>query len=167
VARSGGRQRTDLHITMKAQVITMRISRLSRLEGNWMTAKSQIASERREGQRFGISAPLTVLIGKRSVPGFTQNLSNRGVFFHLNQADSSQIGGVFEFTVELPPEITLTTRCLVECQGRVVRTERVSGQMTGIAAEILHYSIQREPAACAWSLRMPRTRWSASQLFCT
>jgi hypothetical protein len=111
-----------------------------------MTDKSQTANERRERQRFGISAPLTVIIGKRAIPGFTQNLSNRGVFFHLDLADSAMIGGNFEFRVELPPEITLSTRCLVECQGRVVRTEKVSGQMTGIAAEILHYSIQREPS---------------------
>jgi hypothetical protein len=123
-----------------------------------MTNKLQIASERRERQRFGISAPLTVTIGKRGIPGFTQNLSNRGVFFHLDPADSVKIGRNLEFLVELPPEITLSTRCLVECQGRVVRTERVSGQMAGIAAVILHYSIQREPAACASNLRMPRTR---------
>jgi hypothetical protein len=114
-----------------------------------MTKKLQIASERRRRQRFGLSAPLTVIIGKRSIPGFTQNLSNRGVFFHLDLAKSARIGGVFKFSVELPPEITLSTRCLIECKGRVVRTERVSGQMAGIAAEILQYSIQREPAACA------------------
>jgi hypothetical protein len=89
------------------------------------------------------------MIGKREIPGFTQNLSNRGVFFHLDPADIAMLGGVFEFSVELPPEITFSTRCLVECQGRVVRTERISGQMTGIAAEILQYSIQRETSACA------------------
>jgi hypothetical protein len=114
-----------------------------------MADRLQIASERRERRRFGISAPLTVILGKRAIPGFTQNLSNRGVFFHLNLADKTRIGGNFEFLVELPPEITLSTRCLVECRGRVVRTERVSGQMAGIAAEILHYSIQRKPATCA------------------
>jgi hypothetical protein len=114
-----------------------------------MAEKLQIASERRNSQRFEISAPLTVIVGKRGIPGLTQNLSNRGAFFHLDLADSAMLGGVFKFSVELPPEITLSTRCLVQCLGRVVRTERISGQLTGIAAEILTYSIQREPAACA------------------
>jgi hypothetical protein len=114
-----------------------------------MTDKLQYDSNRRERQRFGINAPLTVLIGARKILGFTQNLSNRGVFFHLDQADSALIGGDFKFLVELPPEITLSTCCLVQCLGRVVRTERISGQLTGIAAEILQYSIQREASACA------------------
>jgi hypothetical protein len=76
-------------------------------------------------------------------------LSNRGVFFHLDPADIAMLGGVFEFSVELPPEITLSTCCMVQSLGRVVRTERISGQLTGIAAEILDYSIQREASACA------------------
>jgi hypothetical protein len=114
-----------------------------------MMDRLQVVSERRESQRFRINAPVTVIIGKRSIPGFVQNLSNRGVFFHLDLAGSAELGGNFEFLVELPPEITLSTCCLIECQGRVVRTEKVSGQMVGIAAEILHYSIQREASACA------------------
>jgi hypothetical protein len=114
-----------------------------------MADRVQFASERRERQRFEISAPLTVIIGKRQIPGFTQNLSNRGVFFHLDPADIALLGGVFEFSVELPPEITLSTCCLIRCQGQIVRTERVSGQMVGIGAEILDYSIQREASACA------------------
>jgi len=114
-----------------------------------MADRVQFSSERRERQRFKISAPLTLIIGKRGIPGFTQNLSNRGVFFHLDPADIAMLGGVFEFSVELPPEITLSTCCMVQCLGRVVRTERISGQLTGIAAEILDYSIQREASACA------------------
>jgi hypothetical protein len=106
-----------------------------------------IAKERRKGERFGISAPLTVFLDSREVPGFTQNLSNQGVFFHLDLADNAALGGEFKFQVEMPPEITLSTRCLVECQGRVVRIEKTSGQFMGVAAEILHYSIERGAAA--------------------
>jgi hypothetical protein len=108
-----------------------------------MTVSAQSANNRRERQRYGINAPVTVIVGKRKIPGFTQNLSNQGVFFHLDSADSPMIRGDFDFVVELPPDITLSTGCSVRCQGRVVRTESLSGQLTGIAAKILRYSMQR------------------------
>ncbi|MGA2351481.1 MAG: PilZ domain-containing protein [Terracidiphilus sp.] len=108
--------------------------------------KSDLESvrDRRERQRYGISAPLTVLIGKLEIQGITRDLSNRGVYFYMDQADSAPIGGDFEFLVELPPEITLSTCCSIHCQGHVVRTDEPSRHLTGIAAEILQYSIQRE-----------------------
>jgi hypothetical protein len=107
-----------------------------------------LADDRRERQRFGINAPLTVFSGKRAISGFTRDLSNRGVYFYLDMNEGVPLGEEFEFLVELPPEITLSTCCSIRCQGRIVRTDSTSRQMTGIAAEILHYSIQRE-AACA------------------
>jgi len=113
-----------------------------------MNSKLQSVKDRRERQRFGINAPLTVFVGKREISGFTRDLSNRGVYFYLDQNDAAPLGEDFDFLVELPPEITLSTCCLIRCQGRIVRTDNTSRQMTGIAAEILNYSIQRE-AACA------------------
>jgi hypothetical protein len=109
-----------------------------------MTGSLQSANDRRERQRFGINAPLTVIVGQREIPGFTRDLSNRGVYFYMDLADSAPIGGDFEFLVELPPEITLSTCCSIRCQGQVVRTDDTSRQLTGIAAKILHYSIQRD-----------------------
>jgi hypothetical protein len=113
-----------------------------------MNRNLQAVEDRRERQRFGINAPLTVFAGTREITGFTRDLSNRGVYFFLEVNDAAPHKGDFEFLVELPPEITLSTCCLIRCQGRVVRTDTTSRQMTGIAAEILDYSIQRE-AACA------------------
>jgi hypothetical protein len=113
-----------------------------------MHSNLQAVEDRRERQRFGINAPLTVFAGAREISGFTRDLSNRGVYFYLEMNDGAPLGEDFEFLVELPPEITLSTCCSIRCQGRVVRTDNTSRQMTGIAAEILHYSIQRE-AACA------------------
>jgi hypothetical protein len=110
-----------------------------------MVGSLQSAIDLRTRQRFGISVPLTVMIGQREIPGFTRDLSNRGVYFYLDQADSALIGDEFEFLVELPPEITLSTCCLIRGQGRVVRTDNTSSQYAGIAAEILHYSMQRDP----------------------
>jgi hypothetical protein len=113
-----------------------------------MNSKSQSVEDRRERPRFGISAPLTVFTGTREISGFTRDLSNRGVYFFLDLNDLAPLGGDLDFLVELPPEITLSTWCSIRCQGQVVRTDKTLRQMTGIAAKILYYSIQRE-AACA------------------
>lgn len=112
-----------------------------------MAGAGQSANDRRERQRFSINAPLTVILGKREIAGFTRDLSNQGVYFFLELADQAPIGDEIEFMVELPPEITLSTCCSIRCQGRVVRKEDTSRQLTGVAAEILKYSIQREAAA--------------------
>ena len=104
-------------------------------------------SERRERQRFGVHAPLTVLVGQRTLAGFTRDLSNRGVYFFLDPVEHALMGNDFEFTVELPPEITLSSCCSIRCQGHVVRRDSDTQRMTGIAAEILGYSIQRDSAA--------------------
>jgi hypothetical protein len=114
-----------------------------------MTEKLHLENDRRQGKRFEISAPLTVMLGKREISGFTRDLSNRGVYFYIDLAESAAIGGNFDFLVELPPEITLSPSCSIRCQGRVLRTDNESSQLTGIAAEILHYSMYREDAAVA------------------
>jgi hypothetical protein len=111
-----------------------------------MNSKSE---DRRERRRFGINAPLTAFIGRRKIPGFTQDMSNTGVYFFLDQADRDLPGGEFEFLIEMPPEITLSTCCLVRCRGRVVRTDRASTQLTGIGARILEYSIEKKQALSA------------------
>jgi hypothetical protein len=105
--------------------------------------------DRRERQRFRISVPLTVFIGDREVPAYTRDLSDRGAYFYLTLADSILIDRDFEFMVQLPPEITLSTCCSIQCQGRLVRKESTSNDWTGIAAQILDYSIRREPVASA------------------
>lgn len=114
-----------------------------------MIGTSHSEKDRRARQRFGITAPLTVSMGKRELPGFTRDLSNLGVYFFLDLEGKAPIGGEFEFLIELPPEITLSTCCLVRCRGCVVRTDHASTQLTGIAASILHYSIEREMALSA------------------
>ena len=114
-----------------------------------MSPNLKISNERRERRRFSINAPLTVIIGDLEILAFTRNLSNRGVYFYLAVADEIPIDRDFEFVVKLPPEITLSTCCRIQCRGRVVRTEKNSKNLTGIAAEILDYSILREARAVA------------------
>ena len=105
------------------------------------TQDSETASDRRRIPRFRVRAPLTVIAGDREIPAYTKDLSNRGVYFYLASDDSGLIGQDFEFLVELPPEITLSTFCRIRCKGRALRKDKTRMSLTGVAAEILNYSI--------------------------
>jgi hypothetical protein len=107
------------------------------------------ADDRRSSQRFKISAPLTVIAGEHEIPAYTRDLSNRGVYFYLTLQDSTLIDKDFEFLIEMPSEITLTTSCRIRCRGKLLRKEVTSRNLTGagIAAEILDYSILRDSVA--------------------
>lgn len=138
-----------------------------RFEMEHMRQNLARADDRRGRQRFNLNAPLIVKIGDREFPAYTRDLSNRGVYFFLGSDDTPLIDHDFDFTLELPPEITLSTCCLIQCRGRATRIESASRNLIGVAAEILSYSIVREPVQAAYSLRIPSTRWSTSQLFST
>jgi len=114
-----------------------------------MAQDLRATNDRRGSQRFSINAPLTLIADDREIPAYTRDLSNRGVFFYLSLADSAQVGLHIEFMVELPPEITLSTCCRIRCRGRLLRRENASNNLTGMAAEILEYSIQRGAEAAA------------------
>lgn len=101
------------------------------------------ATDRRERQRFRINAPVTLFIGGREIPAYTRDLSNRGAFLYVSLADSTQIDKEFEFTVDLPPEVTFATCCKIRCRGQAVRTEGAAMSLTGMGVEILEYSIFR------------------------
>lgn len=114
-----------------------------------MTGDFTAENDRRGSQRFKISAPLTVVTGDREISAYTRDLSNRGVYFYLGLADSALIDRDFEFLIEMPSEITLSSSCRIRCRGRLVRKEMTSRNLTGagVAAEILDYSILREPVS--------------------
>jgi hypothetical protein len=114
-----------------------------------MTRNPVIPNERRERQRFSINAPLILFIADREVPAYTRDMSNKGVYFLMDLEDSKLIPDEFEFIVELPPEITLSTCCRIRCSGRSVRRETASKGLAGVAAEILNYSILREAVPVA------------------
>jgi hypothetical protein len=109
-----------------------------------MTDDSESARDRRKAERFKMSAPLTVTVGDRKIPAYTRDLSDRGVFFCLSADDSRQISHDIDFIVDLPPEITLSTCCRIQCRGRVLRMEESPTGLTGVAAQILDYSIFRD-----------------------
>ncbi len=102
------------------------------------------AADRRKAQRFKVSAPLTVNLGDSEIAAFTRDLSDEGVYFYLSSDDSRLISSNINFVVDLPPEITLSTCCRIQGRGRVLRTEGSLTGLTGVAAQILNYSILRE-----------------------
>ena len=75
--------------------------------------------ERRGAQRFEVHLPLAVHFDGRTVPGFTQDLSGRGIFFYAETALPE--GAVVELTFTMPSEITLGENMPVRCRGRVLR----------------------------------------------
>ena len=75
--------------------------------------------ERRSAQRFEVHLPLAVHFDERTVPGFTQDLSGRGIFFYADAVLAE--GAVVELTFTMPSEITLGESMPVRCRGRVLR----------------------------------------------
>jgi PilZ domain len=99
--------------------------------------------ERRGAQRFEMHLPLAVHFDGRTVPGFTQDLSGRGIFFYAETALPE--GAVVELTFTMPSEITLGENMPVRCRGRVLRASASQdghshvGQRSGIAVQLDSY----------------------------
>jgi hypothetical protein len=109
--------------------------------------------ERRGAQRFEMHLPLAVHFEGRTVPGFTQDLSGRGIFFYAETALPE--GAVVELTFTMPSEITLGENMPVRCRGRVLRASASQdghshvGQRSGIAVQLDSYEYlpSNEPTA--------------------
>ena len=94
--------------------------------------------ERRGAQRFEVHLPLAVHFDGRTVPGFTLDLSGRGIFFYAETALPE--GAVVELTFTMPSEITLGENMPVRCRGRVLRASASqAGQRRGIAVQLDAY----------------------------
>jgi PilZ domain len=80
-------------------------------------------NDKRATRRFALRLPVTVRYGE-SEPEHaaqTRDVSARGICFYVDSA--IQAGSAIDFTLTLPPEITLTESIRVRCKGRVVRVE--------------------------------------------
>jgi PilZ domain len=94
--------------------------------------------ERRGAQRFEAHQPLSIQFEGRTVPGFIQDLSGRGMFFFAETTLPE--GAVVELTFTLPSEITLAENMPVRCRGRVLRaSSSATGQRNGIAVQLDSY----------------------------
>jgi PilZ domain len=109
--------------------------------------------ERRGAQRFEMNLALAVHFDGRTVPGFTQDLTGRGIFFYAETALPE--GAVVELTFTMPSEITLAEDMPVRCRGRVLRASSSQadhshvGQRNGIAVQLDSYEYlpSNEPTA--------------------
>jgi hypothetical protein len=94
--------------------------------------------ERRVGQRFDLHLPLAVHFDGRTTPGFTHNLSGRGIFFYTEALLTE--GSVVELTFTMPSEITFSESMRVRCRGHVLRASPTdAGKKSGIAVRLESY----------------------------
>ena len=95
-------------------------------------------TDQRTTRRFTLQLPLTVKVDNGGQDAKTKDVSARGVFFYMDSAPAQ--GSPIEFTLTLPPEITLTESIRVKCNGKVVRVDHPqNGGQVGIAAAIDQY----------------------------
>jgi hypothetical protein len=78
---------------------------------------------KRTTRRFALRLPVSVRYGQNEEEhaAQTRDVSARGICFYVDSA--IQAGSPIDFTLTLPPEITLTESIRVRCKGRVVRVE--------------------------------------------
>jgi hypothetical protein len=107
---------------------------------------AQPQREQRSTRRFSLRLPVTVKFGDSAgeKTAQTRDVSARGICFYLDSSIAE--GSEIEFTLTLPPEITLTESIRVHCKGKVVRVDPNSDNgKVGIAAVIERYEFLAEP----------------------
>ena len=102
---------------------------------------AETSQEKRAARRFALRIPVSVGRGENqsnSESAQLRDVSARGICLYLDSPIEQ--GSPLNFTLTLPPEITLTESIRVQCKGRVVRVENVSdhGKMA-VAAVIEEY----------------------------
>ena len=97
-------------------------------------------NDKRATRRFALRLPVSVRYGENEQEhaAQTRDVSARGICFYIDAA--IQAGSAIDFTLTLPPEITLTESIRVRCKGRVVRVEGgVTANKLAVAAVIDEY----------------------------
>jgi PilZ domain len=94
---------------------------------------------KRATRRFALRLPVTVRYGEseHEQSAQTRDVSARGICFYVDSAITA--GSPIDFTLTLPPEITLTESIRVRCKGRVVRVEGGAASKMAVAAVIDEY----------------------------
>jgi hypothetical protein len=101
--------------------------------------------EKRATRRFALRLPVAVTYsdnGSQEKSAQTRDVSARGICFYVDSAIAP--GSPIEFTLTLPPEITLTESIRVRCKGRVVRVDDGDGKVA-VSAVIDEYEFLAEP----------------------
>jgi len=108
-------------------------------------AQPQQQSDKRATRRFALRLPVSVRYGENEPEheAQTRDVSARGICFYVDTA--IQAGSAINFTLTLPPEITLTESIRVRCKGRVVRLEGGSpANKVAVAAVIDEYEFMAD-----------------------
>ncbi len=108
---------------------------------------AEAQQDKRATRRFALRLPVAVTSSEEGSQGTiaqTRDVSARGICFYLDSAVAA--GSAIEFTLTLPPEITLTESIRVQCKGKIVRVDDVvtDGKMA-VAAVIDEYEFLSEP----------------------
>ena len=102
---------------------------------------------KRATRRFALKLPVSVTYsgdGVHEEAAQTRDVSARGICFFLDSAIAE--GSAIEFTLTLPPEITLTESIRVRCKGKVVRVDEGGPEgKVAVAAVIDEYEFLSEP----------------------
>jgi PilZ domain-containing protein len=102
--------------------------------------------EKRATRRFALRLPVAVSYGDNGTQektAQTRDVSARGICFYVDASISS--GAPIEFTLTLPPEITLTEAIRVRCKGKVVRVDSMGANgKVAVAAVIDEYEFLSE-----------------------
>jgi hypothetical protein len=110
-----------------------------------MAVETQVA-EKRATRRFALRLPVSVNYSGNAGAAFsaqTRDVSARGICFYMDAPLTT--GSDIEFTLTLPPEITLTESIRVRCKGKVVRVESgLADAKVPVAAVIDEYEFLSE-----------------------
>src|SRR6202521_6075199 len=103
-------------------------------------------NNKRATRRFSLRLPVSVRYdeNEQEHEAQTRDVSSCGICFFVDSA--IQAGSAIDFTLTLPPEITLTASIRVRCKGRVLRVE--GGAPTtkmAVAAVIDEYEFLADP----------------------
>jgi PilZ domain-containing protein len=103
-------------------------------------------AEKRATRRFALRLPVSVNYSGNTgavLSAQTRDVSARGICFYMDSPLTS--GSDIEFTLTLPPEITLTESIRVRCKGKVVRAESgLADAKVPVAAVIDEYEFLSE-----------------------
>lgn len=120
------------------------------LAGSNGQERGGLVSEARTGKRFPLELPIKIHTTEESGQhaGVTGNLSAAGVYIRADAA--LEVGSNVEFEISLPPEVTgAKENVIVQCRGRVVRTDEPSSgkpgeESRGVACVIDSYDFVRQ-----------------------
>jgi PilZ domain-containing protein len=98
-------------------------------------------AEKRATRRFALRLPVSINHAGNAHAPFqaqTRDVSARGICFYMDMPMAA--GSAIEFTLTLPPEITLTESIRVRCKGKIVRVDDgVVDTKVAVAAVIDEY----------------------------